>query len=223
MDSNLIDIFLIRWLSYIEEAKLEICEDLGSATPEDIAYEIAIVMHVISGCAEEVDGEYLKDDYRAQIRTYLHRLFALVEFALDLPKPLVQQLWQHLFLSDCGLLLNDSTFAILELDQAAQILDEISHTPREHYRKLTTLRFMVRKFKERLALASNFKAARIFELNAIVSAIIILCSVGELGDVHEAPFRSLAIMLLEAEHVHQLPKEKTLEELEFVLAQAAAN
>jgi hypothetical protein len=223
MDRLLTRAFMIHFASYIAESKAEVLEDLGSTTSEDIAYEIAIVMHVISGCAEEVDGEYLVEDYQAQIRTYLHRLFALIENALELPKPRATRLWQHIFLSDCRVLLNDSSSAILELDQAAQLLDEITHMHRDHYRQLSTILFLVRKFKERLALRSKFKAARIFELNAIVTAIIMLCSVGEISSVHVAPFKHLAVTLLEAEHRHQLPKPETLEQLELALARAQLN
>jgi len=220
MQVSLTDIFNIHWILYMADSKREIQEDLGSVTAEDITYEIAIVMNVISGCAEEVDGEFLMPDYCRQIRTYLHRIVAMVDVAYGRKHPDVKRLWHHLFLSDCYVLLNNTTEAICHLDQAAQLMEHICPVPNAAFHTAITLCFMVRKFKKRLTLESHFKAARIFELNGIVSALLALIRLPELPPTCQSPLRSLTAKLFEAEHVHELPPPQTLTELEVVLAGA---
>jgi hypothetical protein len=179
--TGLYERFERAWRRAVSSAKDEIKEDLGTLERADLVYELVIVRYAVAGYHEDVNIEQF-DDVVSEIRSYLNRLFAHLTLQFNPMQREVQALWAGLFSCEFALVGGQPSRAYFDLCRATDTANIICNTKLSPLSELVTLRFLVNRFMKRVERSGNKSTtARMFELDAIASAIGAVVMEGELS------------------------------------------
>jgi len=213
---DLYERFAIAWQRAVENAKQEVSEDLGVLERADLVYEIVIIRYIVSGYHEEVNVEEF-DDVVSEIRSYLNRVFAHLALQFDPRQRWVKALWSRLLSCEFAIVGRQPTEAFFDLTRATEIANCLCKTGLTGDSELVTLRFLVRRFKMRVARGGNGTVtARVFELNAIASAIGAVVTQGELN-LDALPIEGVLEPLLHHLDEESVPNEALVQRLDHAL------
>jgi hypothetical protein len=204
------------WQQSIVQATRELSFDFGNLqlTDTDLLFEIAITSNVLSGHSEKANA-VLEESYVDNCLSYMLRSFAITQQAFPNGTKTYQAIWQHLVLAHSYILRRQTALAILELDGAT--LDVAVLTGKSimgAYGTIDTVRFMLRKFEERLACETFSETARLFELDGILVGACNSCI--QIGIDYKV-LGSELVPLFEDFHHHRVPEPERVEALALVL------
>jgi hypothetical protein len=211
--------FKREWRAVLREAAREVRNDLGNPNGSDLAFEIAVISNVLAGYSDKQTGDLEEADLDRCLQ-YSRRSFAIARIAFNPRVEPFSLLWQHLDMAYTCVVLSQTKPAILELDNAALDLGELTGKTIVRYSSLSTVRFMIGKFKERLSLKMPLESARNFELDGVLYGAVTSCK--EIG----LDFRNLGAELtplFEDLHDGSVPALEAVEALERALAQPTIN
>jgi len=210
------------WRALLLNASQEVNSDLGTGTltAEDLAYEIAVFSNCLAGHSTK-GGLRLEPMYADYCLKYLPRLFAVAQRAFPPDTVEFVNLWGHLRLAYNNVESSHTTEAMIELDNAMVYVNALSGSDIGVYAKLETVRFLIRKFKERLSRdqlppSEYSEFARTFELDGILSGVCNSCE--EIG-LNIKGLGDELVPLFEALYHLSIPELSKVEALELALQQ----
>jgi hypothetical protein len=168
-----------KWRALIAEASLDLRDDLGdrTLTGDDLAYELVVTSQTVAANSA-AEGGYLEEDFVVPCLWYLRRCFVIAQKTIDSKTESFDTVWTLLTLAYGLIELRQTMLALIKLDDALEAINNLAKREFEPYGRLTTVWFMITKYKERHGFERSEKAeaARTFELGAILSGACNACN-----------------------------------------------
>jgi len=166
-----------KWRELAAEAALDLDDDLGdhTLTGEDLAYEVVVTSLFIDDHSDRAGTS--PEEFVGPCLSYLRRSFAIAQKVFDSRTSKFKYLWTKLGLAYSLIELRQADLAVLRLDEALVTVNELSKQKIEPYGTLSTVLFIIRKYKERHGYARTEQAEepRTIELGAILNGVRYAC------------------------------------------------
>jgi hypothetical protein len=152
----------------ITSSVVDVVQDIGRPTPDDVMFEVLTTSHLVAECIEEQeDGA----KYRPVIIALLKRIHAMVEFAYNLKADHVKEIWMDVLRAEQAIAKPDLRETLLMLRQAQRLIDKVSQNCADDFDTLNALGPLLRTFNKRLVLHRRITLPRWNELQAINYAL----------------------------------------------------